>query len=202
MVFIRNSVFFYALQKGIFVFFHLQTADRKCPETYFRVVQNAPKPPPEVQGGPGQTQFDLAWICTAGNACVVCRGTRACPCARARELLARVPGALARACPTRARVQGPGTHACPCARARGHSRRGHSRECPCGRAPTTPYLCQWIDSVLQIQANSWIDSVVQIQAPIVFLGAHGVEIVLHLAKYGLMKLVPIYMFSVGAGTKT
>jgi hypothetical protein len=29
-----------------------------------------------------------------------------------------------------------------------------------------------------------------------------VEIVLHLAKYGLMKLVPIYMFSVGAGTKT
>jgi hypothetical protein len=59
-----------------------------------------------------------------------------------------------------------------------------------------------IDSVVQIQANSWIDSVVQIQALIVFLGAHGVEIVLHLAKYGLMKLVPIYMFSVGAGTKT
>ena len=56
--------------------------------------------------------------------------------------------------------------------------------------------------MVQIQANSWIDSVVQIQAPIVFLGAHGVEIVLHLAKYGLMKLVPIYMFSVGAGTKT
>ena len=57
-------------------------------------------------------------------------------------------------------------------------------------------------SRVQIQANSWIDSVVQIQAPIVFLGAHCVEIVLHLAKYGLMKLVPIYMFSVGAGTKT
>ena len=42
------------------------------------------------------------------------------------------------------------------------------------------------------------------------LGTHySVEIVLHLAKYGLhlakyglMKLVPIYMFSVGAGTKT
>jgi hypothetical protein len=50
--------------------------------------------------------------------------------------------------------------------------------------------------------TGWIDSVVQIQAPIVFLGTHGAEIVLHLAKYGLMKLVPIYMFSVGAGTKT
>ena len=50
--------------------------------------------------------------------------------------------------------------------------------------------------------TGWIDSVVQIQAPIVFLGAHGVEIVLHLAKYGSMKLVPIYMFSMGAGTKT
>ena len=34
-------------------------------------------------------------------------------------------------------------------------------------------------------------------------GTHySVEIVLHLAKYGSMKLVPIYMFSVGAGTKT
>ena len=97
-------------------------------------------------------------ICTAGNACVVCRGTRACPCARARELLARVPGALARACPTRARVQGPGTHACPCARARGHLRRGHSRECPCARAPTN-----------LVPPTGWIDSVVQIQAPIVFL---------------------------------
>jgi hypothetical protein len=35
------------------------------------------------------------------------------------------------------------------------------------------------------------------------LGTHyGVEIVLHLAKYGSMKLVPLYMFSMGAGTKT
>ena len=36
-----------------------------------------------------------------------------------------------------------------------------------------------------------------------WLGTHyGVEIVLHLAKYGSMKLVPLYMFSMGAGTKT
>ena len=31
---------------------------------------------------------------------------------------------------------------------------------------------------------------------------HGVELGLHLAEYALMKLVPIYMFSMGAGTKT
>ena len=34
------------------------------------------------------------------------------------------------------------------------------------------------------------------------LGTHGVELLLHLAEHGLMKLVPIYMFSMGAGTKT
>ena len=37
-------------------------------------------------------------------------------------------------------------------------------------------------------------TVVQIQAPIVFLGTHCVELLLHLAEHGLMKLVPIYMF--------
>ena len=45
-----------------------------------------------------------------------------------------------------------------------------------------------------VPPTGWIDSVVQIQAPIVFLGTHGVELLLHLAEHGLMKLVPIYMF--------
>jgi hypothetical protein len=34
------------------------------------------------------------------------------------------------------------------------------------------------------------------------LGTNCVELGLHLAEYALMKLVPIYMFSMGAGTKT
>ena len=45
-----------------------------------------------------------------------------------------------------------------------------------------------------VPPTGWIDSVVQIQASIVFLGTHGVELLLHLAEHGLMKLVPIYMF--------
>ena len=64
-----------------------------------------------------------------------------------------------------------------------HARKGAggTRGCPCARAPVDPL-------------TGWIDSVVQIQAPIVFLGTHGVELLLHLAEHGLMKLVPIYMF--------
>ena len=34
------------------------------------------------------------------------------------------------------------------------------------------------------------------------LGTNCVELGLHLAEHALMKLVPIYMFSMGAGTKT
>ena len=78
-----------------------------------------------------------------------------------------------RACPTRARVPG----ALVGARARAHP---PHLTCASG-------LTVWF----KFKPIVGLNSVVQIQAPIVFLGAHGVEIVLHLAKYGLMKLVPI-----------
>ena len=119
-----------------------------------------------------------------------CRGHWLARAARAQGCRAR-----ALAC-ARARAQGGthvgGTRASARARTQGGTHVGGTR------THRTSGLTVWF----KFKPNRWIYSVVQIQAPIVFLGAHCVEIVLHLAKYGLMKLVPIYMFSVGAGTKT
>ena len=110
-----------------------------------------------------------------------------------RHWLARAP-----------RAQGCRARALACARARaqGGTYVGGTRASVRARAHPPHLTCASGLTVWFKFKRHSIDSVVQIQAPIVFLGAHGVEIVLHLAKYGLMKLVPIYMFSVGAGTKT
>jgi len=78
-------------------------------------------------------------------------------------LRARVPGVLARACPTNARVQVPGTRACPCARkgalasgalARVPVRARTHRTSP---VPVDP-LTGWIDSVVQMcRSNSSVN---------------------------------------------
>ena len=104
-----------------------------------------------------------------------------------------------------ARAQGCRARALACARARaqGGTHVGGTRASARARAHPPHLTCaSGLTVWFKFKPIVGLNSVVQIQAPIVFLGAHGVEIVLHLAKYGLMKLVPIYMFSVGAGTKT
>ena len=62
---------------------------------------------------------------------------------------------------------------------------GHSRVPVCARTHRSDLTCA--------SGSSNRLTVVQIQAPIVFLGTHCVELLLHLTEYGLMKLVPIYM---------
>ena len=125
----------------------------------------------------------------------MCRGTRASPCAR-KGAATKGAGGTGSRVPHARKGAGPGHSRVPVRARKGALTLGAlARVSVRARTHRSDLTCA---SGSSNRLTVWF----KFKRQSFFLGAHGVEIVLHLAKYGLMKLVPIYMFSVGAGTKT